>query len=115
MENGKCILHFPFSVFNYDGLAWTIIFIFLIGGIFIGLKILSRPQKRTEEDFERRVSEGAGTLGAGMMALDKFLSPGAAKAAEVKMDLKGGRYNKKKREEKAGGNESDAEILESGN
>ena len=78
-------------------------FLLLIAGVIVGLKLLSRPQKRTEEEFERRAAEGAGTLNAGMMALDKMLNPEAAKGAEVQMDLKGGRYNKKKREGKAGG------------
>ena len=40
-----------------------------------------------------------------MMAMDKLLNPEAAKAVEVQMDLKGGRYNKKKREGKAGGSD----------
>lgn len=77
-------------------------FVLLVSGVLVGLKILSRPQKRTEEEFERRAAEGAGTLNAGMMALDKMLNPEAAKAAEVQMDVKGGLYNKKKREGKAG-------------
>lgn len=84
-------------------------FILLFVGVFVGLKILSRPQRRTEEEFERKAAEGAGTLNAGMMALEKLLNPEAAKAAEVKMDLKGGRYNKKKREGKGNGNNFEGE------
>lgn len=84
-------------------------FILLLLGIFVGLKILSKPQKRTEAEFERGAAEGAGTLGAGMMALDKFLNPGTAKAAEVKSEIKGGRYNKKKREGKGNGNITNGE------
>jgi len=55
-------------------------FVLLVGGIFIGLNILSRPHKRTEEEFERRVSEGAGLAGAGMNALQKYYSPKQQKA-----------------------------------
>ena len=103
---------------NMNDWFGLLFFILLIGGVLIGLKVLSRPQKRTEEEFERRAAEGAGTLGAGMMALDKLLNPEAAKAAEVKMQLKEGRYNKKKREGKAGGDaeaerHGEAENLES--
>ncbi len=87
-------------------------FILLLLGIFIGIKILSKPQKRTEAEFERRSAEGAGTLNAGMMALNKLLNPGAAKAAEVQIDIKGGRYDKKKREGKGNGNISNGEIDE---
>jgi hypothetical protein len=87
----------------------VLFFVLLIAGIFVGLKLLSRPQKRTDQEFERRAAEGAGTLNAGMMALEKFLNPGAAKAAEVKLDLKGGRYNKKKREGKGNGTDLNEE------
>lgn len=78
-------------------------FILLIVGLFVGLKMLAKPQKRTEQDFERNAAEGAGALGAGFDALNKVLNPEAAKAQEVVMDLKECRYNKKKREGKSGG------------
>jgi hypothetical protein len=76
-------------------------FILLIGGIFVGLKILSKPQKRTEEEFERNAAESS-ALGAGVNALQEILDPAEARAKEVKVQLKEGRYNKKKREGKAG-------------
>lgn len=78
-------------------------FVLLIGGIFLGLKLLSRPQKRTEEEFERNAAENTTLLGAGLMSLQEMLDPSAAKAKEVKMEMKQGRYNKKKREGKADG------------
>ncbi len=78
-------------------------FVFLGAGIFIGLKVLIRPQKRTVEEFEKRAAEGSGGLSAAMFALQKILNPEAAKSTEVVMDLKGGRYNKKKREGKGNG------------
>ncbi|MDQ3750586.1 MAG: hypothetical protein M3367_16450 [Acidobacteriota bacterium] len=78
-------------------------FILLIGGIFVGLKVLSKPIKRTEADFERNAAESISMLGAGMNALQEALDPAAARAKEVQMQLKEGRYGKKKREGKANG------------
>ncbi len=78
-------------------------FVLLAAGIFTGLKILSRPQKRTAEEFERGAAEGSGGLSAAMFALQKILNPEAAKSNEVIMDVKSGRYNKKKREGKGNG------------
>lgn len=77
--------------------------VLLIIGAFVGLKILSRPQKRTEAEFERNAAESASMLGAGMNALQEALDPAAARAKEVQMQLKEGRYGKKKREGKADG------------
>lgn len=76
-------------------------FVLLIAGIFIGLKILSKPVKRTEEEFERSAAENTTMMGASMNALQELLNPEAAKAKEVQTQLKEGRYNKKKREGKA--------------
>ena len=80
-------------------------FILLVAGIFIGLKILAKPQTRTEEEFERSAAEGTTMLGASMNALQELMNPSEAKAKEVQMQLKEGRYAKKKREGKA--NDSD--------
>ncbi len=84
-------------------------FILLAVGVFVGLKMLSKPQPRTEEEFERRAAEGAGVSGAMVNALNKALNPEAARGTEVGMDLKDGRYNKKKREGKAGGDAEESE------
>ncbi len=78
-------------------------FVLLIIGIFVGLKILSKPQTRTEAEFERNAAESASMLGAGMSALQEILDPSAAKAKEVQIQMKEGRYGKKKREGKANG------------
>lgn len=78
-------------------------FVLLIIGILVGLKILSKPVKRTEAEFERNVAEGTTMLGAGMNALQEALDPAAARAKEVQTQLKEGRYGKKKREGKADG------------
>ena len=89
-----------------------IFFVLLISGIFVGLKILSKPQKRTEAEFERNAAESTSMLGAGMNALQEMLDPAAAKAKEVQTQMKEGRYAKKKREGKADG---DAESGQNGN
>lgn len=86
-----------------NDITGLLFFVLLILGVFVGLKILSRPQNRTDQEFERRAAEGSGGLSAAMFALQKILNPEAAKSTEVVMDVKGGRYNKKKREGKAGG------------
>ncbi len=92
-------------------------FVLLIIGILVGLKILSKPVKKTEAEFERNVAEGTTMLGAGMNALQEALDPAAARAKEVQTQLKEGRYGKKKREGKADGDaesgrHGDAEIID---
>jgi hypothetical protein len=82
-------------------------FALLIIGVYFALRTLANPKKRTVEDFERGIEEGTGLAGAGMNALQKLLQPEAAKGAEVVMDLKNGRYNKKKREGKGNGTNND--------
>lgn len=80
-------------------------FVLLIVGVIAGLKALSKPQTRTSEEFERNASENTTMLGASMNALNEVMNPAAAKAKETIMQMKDGRYQKKKREGKAGGND----------
>ncbi len=80
-------------------------FVLLIVGAAVGLKLLSRPQTRTAEEFERNAAEGTTALGASMNALQELMNPEAAKSKEVITQLKEGRYQKKKREGKADGEE----------
>lgn len=89
-------------------LLGLLFFVLLIAGIFIGLKILAKPTKRTEAEFERNAAENKTMLGASMNALQEMMNPEAAKAKEVQTQLKEGRYDKKKREGKANG-EDDSE------
>ena len=84
-------------------------FVLLIVGAVVGLKILSKPQTRTEEEFERGAAESS-VLGVGVNALQEILDPAEARAKEVKIQLKEGRYDKKKREGKAS-----ADDFEEGN
>jgi hypothetical protein len=84
-------------------------FVLLIGSIFVGLKLLAKPQTRTEEEFERNAAENSTMLGSSMNALQELLNPEAAKAKEVQTQLKEGRYAKKKREGKANGKDLNKE------
>ena len=72
-------------------------------GIYVGLKILSKPHKRTAEEFERNAANSASMLGASINALQELMNPDAAKAKEVQTQFREGRYNKKRREGKANG------------
>ena len=85
---------------DWIGLAF---FVLLIAGSWIGLKLLSKPRTRTAEEFERNAAENTTMLGASMNALHELMNPEAAKAKEVQMQMKDGRYTKKKREGKSGG------------
>lgn len=89
-----------------------IFFALLIGGAFLGLKILSKPVTRTEAEFERNAAEGKTMLGATMNALQELMNPAEAKAKEVQTQMKEGRYMKKKREGKAGGEDETGEKSE---
>jgi hypothetical protein len=80
-----------------------IFFVLLIAGALAGLKLLSKPVTRTEEEFERNAAASTSMLGASMNALQELMNPEAAKAKEVQTQMKEGRYAKKKREGKAGG------------
>ena len=82
-------------------------FILVIIGAFVGLKALSRPRVTTSEEFERNAAEGTTMLGATMNALHELMNPAEAKAKEVQMQMKDGRYQKRKREGKAGGTDGE--------
>jgi hypothetical protein len=87
---------------DWIGLAFLVLLV--LGAVF-GLRELAKPQTRTAEEFERNAAEGTTALGAGMNALHEMINPEAAKAKEVITQMKDGRYQKKKREGKAGGEE----------
>lgn len=78
---------------DWIGLAF---FVLLIVGAAVGLKLVSRPHSRTTEEFERKAAEGTTALGASMNALQELLNPEAAKGKEVAVQLKEGRFDKKK-------------------
>ncbi|OLE55213.1 MAG: hypothetical protein AUG51_04495 [Acidobacteria bacterium 13_1_20CM_3_53_8] len=73
---------------DWIGLGIIVLIIFLI------IYLVTRPQKPiTQEEYEKRVSEGPGLLGASVMGVQKFLDPAAGKSMEVIQDLKAGHYD----------------------
>jgi hypothetical protein len=82
-------------------------FVLLIVGILFGLRALAKPRPRTSEEFERSAAEGTTMAGALLSALHDITDPAAAKAKEVRMQMKDGRYLKKKREGKANAEDED--------
>lgn len=94
---------------DWFGLAF---FILLVIGVFVGLKMLAKPRITTAEEFERNASENTTMLGAGLNALQGILDPAEARAKEVKIQLKEGQYNKKKREGKANGEDLNKQDYE---
>ena len=89
---------------DWIGLLFLIL---LVIGAVAGLRALAKPATRSTEEFERNASEGTTAVGASMNALQELMNPEAAKAREVITQMKDGRYQKKKREGKASGTESD--------
>jgi len=87
---------------DWIGLAFMVL---LALGALAGLRAIAKPQTRTAEEFEKRAAEGTTMLGASMNALQEMMNPEAAKAKEVITQTKEGRYQKKKREGKAGSEE----------
>lgn len=68
---------------------------------YLGVRALANQKPKTTEEFERSAAENSTMLGASMNALHELMNPAAAKAKEVQMQMKDGRYGKKKREGKA--------------
>lgn len=91
---------------DWIGLAFLIL---LIAGAYFGIRALANPRPRTAAEFERSAAENTTMLGASMNALNELMNPEAAKAKEVQMQMRGGRYSKKRREGKAGGDGGDPE------
>jgi len=92
-----------------DWLGLSFLVLLILGAIF-GLRALAKPRTRTAEEFERNAAEGTTALGASMNALQELMNPEAAKAKEVITQMKVGRYQKKKREGKAGADLGQDEI-----
>lgn len=85
-----------------DWIGLTFIVLLIVAGI-VTIKVLANPRPRTSDEFERNASENTTMVGALMNALHDVTDPGAERAKEVRMQMKDGRYTKKKREGKAGG------------
>ncbi|HMS07969.1 MAG TPA: hypothetical protein PKE66_00685 [Pyrinomonadaceae bacterium] len=80
------------------------IIVLVIAGAYFGLRTIARPATRTEEEFERRAAESTSGLGASVNALQEILDPGSAKAKQVAVEIKEGRYLRKKQDGEPGSN-----------
>ncbi len=74
----------------------VIFLILLVAGAWCGLRALGKPRRLSEREFEQNISVGKSLVNAGIMELDKFINPQAAKSIEVVRELKNGKYNKKR-------------------
>ena len=92
---------------DWAGLGFLV---FLAVGAYFGIRSLANQRPRTSEEFERNAAENTTMLGASMNALNELMNPQEAKAKEVQMQMKDGRYLKKRREGKAGGDAGDGET-----
>lgn len=92
---------------DWIGLVFLVL---LVLAAIAGMRILSRPRTTTSEEFERNASEGTTLAGASFNALQEAMDPQAARAKEVVMQMKKGRYLKKKREGKADKSEPSASV-----
>ena len=91
---------------DWIGLAF---FGLLIMAALVAIKVLANPRKRTSDEFEQGAAENTTLAGALMNALHEITNPAEARAKEVRMQMKEGRYQKKKREGKADGSGPDEE------
>lgn len=85
---------------DWFGIAF---FVMLLVVGYLGVRALANQKPRTTEEFEKNAAENTTMLGASMNALQELMNPEAAKSKEVQMQMKDGRYGKKKQEGKAGG------------
>jgi hypothetical protein len=88
-----------------DWIGLGFIILLIVAGI-VAIKVLANPRPRTSDEFEQNAAENTTMIGALMNALHDVTDPGAERAKEVRMQMKDGRYRKKKREGKAGGTDN---------
>jgi Flp pilus assembly protein TadB len=75
----------------------------LLVGAFVGVRALANQKPRTTEEFEKNAAENTTMAGALLNALHDVTDPASQRAKEVRMQMKDGRYQKKRNEGKAGG------------
>jgi Flp pilus assembly protein TadB len=78
-------------------------FLLLLVGAFVGVRALANQKPRTTEEFEKNAAENTTMAGALLNALHDVTDPASQRAKEVRMQMKDGRYQKKRKEGKAGG------------
>jgi hypothetical protein len=70
------------------------IIVVIVGGGFYALMRANEPRKPlTEEEFQKRASESASMLSAGISGLQGMLDPSAKKAQAVIEDMRQGYYD----------------------
>ena len=95
-----------------DWIGLAVIVLIVLGGLFAASRLGAPPEKISQEEFDRRVREGAATRGA-MFALQQWLHPKGAQAVAVQQDLRHGYYNRKRLPGDGDDAESEAEKLSS--
>jgi len=85
-------------------------FTLLIVAIFFTLRMLANPKIRTSEEFERDAAKSASMLGITMNVLHGILDSPETRAKEIRMQLKGGGYRRKKSDGKANGRDLNEET-----
>ena len=88
----------------------VLFFVLLLVGAFAGIKTLANRKPRTTEEFEKSAAENTTMAGALLNALHEVTDPASQRSKEVRMQMKDGRYQKKRKEGKASG---DADTEES--
>ncbi len=78
-------------------------FVLLLVGAFFGVKALANQKPRTTEEFEKNAAENTTMAGALLNALHDVTDPASQRSKEVRMQMKDGRFQKKRKEGKAGG------------
>ncbi|HEY2847701.1 MAG TPA: hypothetical protein VGI80_07775 [Pyrinomonadaceae bacterium] len=86
----------------------AVFLILLVAGAWLALRALSKPRVSTSDEFEHNAAQNTTMMGALMNALHDVTDPGAERAKEVRMQMKDGRYQKKKKEGKAQDDADDA-------
>ncbi|MDH3494975.1 MAG: hypothetical protein OEM82_15590 [Acidobacteriota bacterium] len=82
-----------------DLIGLLVILAFLAAAV-VGLRILSKPRASTEEEFEKRASEGTSLASAGFQAVNGLLNPSADKGSKAVAEIKEGSFQKRKNEGK---------------
>ena len=87
-------------------------FVLLIVAAFFGLRTLAKPRPRTAEEFEKSAADNPSFTGALLNALHDVTDPASKRSKEVRMQMKDGRYMKKKREGKADGDADTSDKIQ---